>query len=233
MRTVFVVCEGQTEETFISRVVSSAFYPLGIALVGQLIETSVGHKGGALVYDRVQRHLRNTLRRPSQPVVTTLIDLYKLDRSFPGYAEAASKPLDQRLQVLNAAFHKSIVDSVGGRADRFLPYIQPYEFEALLFSDVTELTSIETGWAGATAALQGVRDAVESPEHIDEGPTTKPAAHLERHLTNPRYSKTLHGPRAAERITLAKMESQCRYFAGWLNALRGLASPQAVPETRP
>lgn len=78
-QTVFVVCEGQTEETFISNVVAPEFYPYGVNLVAQLIETSAGHKGGALSYDRVQKHLRNNLRRPSQPVVTTLIDLYRLD----------------------------------------------------------------------------------------------------------------------------------------------------------
>ena len=224
---MFVVCEGQTEETFISNLVAPAFYPLGIALVAQLIATSPGHKGGALTYPRVQRHLRNTLRLSSQPVVTTLFDLYKLDSGFPGYAEAEGRPLPDRLRTLNTAFHADVVAVAGCRADHFLPYLQPYEFEALLFSDVEALAGTEAGWADAVADLRGVRDAAESPEHIDDGPTTKPAAQLARHLKTPGYRKALHGPRAAERVTLARMEQECPFFAGWLTRLRDLAPPGA------
>lgn len=220
MQTVFVVCEGQTEETFISRVVAPAFYPMGVSLVAQLIETSAGHKGGGLSYERVERHLRNNLRRPSQPAVTTLIDLYKLNPDFPGFAQANGKPLTQRLQILNTAFQDHIVASVGCRPDRFVSYIQPYEFEALLFSDVEALTSIESGWSSALRQLQAVRAASESPEHINDGPTTKPAARLETILRSPSYRKVLHGPRAAEQITLTKIETECRFFAAWLQQLR-------------
>ena len=222
MRLVFVVCEGQTEETFIRDLLAPAFYPQ-INLIGQIIETSSGHKGGGLVYERVKKHLKNSLNKNSQPVVTTLIDLYKLDKDFPGYRETAGKPLHQRLKMLNDALHKDIVALTGCPPSHFLPYIQPYEFEALLFSDVSALTGLEAEWASAEPKLQAVRDSAETPEHINDSPTTKPAAHLERHLKQPSYRKTLHGPRAAKQIGLAKIEQECRYFAGWLAALRQLA----------
>jgi hypothetical protein len=221
-RTVFIVCEGQTEETFISTVVAPHFYPLGINLVAQLIETSPGHKGGALSYERVRKHLRNVLRRGSEPVVTTLFDLYKLDTGFPGFDESREKPLEERLEVLTRAFHEDIVGFVGCRPSRFLPYFQPYEFEALLFSDVARLIELEVGWAGAIEDLKKVRDAAVSPEHINDGPNTKPAAHLQRCLVNPKFRKALHGPLAAEQITLEKIERECPFFAGWILQLRGV-----------
>ena len=199
MRLVFVVCEGQTEETFVRDVLAPAFYPK-LNLIGQIIETSPGHKGGGLSYQRVQRHLRNTLRQSSAPFVTTLFDLYRLDTDFPGHREAMGKPLEQRLSLLNARFRGDVVAVADCRPDRFLPYIQPYEFEALLFSDVPTLTDIEVGWSGAAGKLQAIRESAETPEHINDGPTTKPAAHLERHLTQPGYRKTLHGPIAASLI---------------------------------
>lgn len=225
LRTVFVVCEGQTEETFISRVVAPEFYRHGLNLVAQLVETSSGHKGGALSYDRVKRHLRNNLRRLSQPVVTTLIDLYRLDNGFPGFADAAGKPLDQRLRILNAAFHQNIVREAKCRPDHFLPYIQPFEFEALLFSDTAAVTDLETGWASAAALLAAARAGAPSPEHINDGANTKPAARFRRHLTNPPYNKVLHGPNAAELIGLAKIESECKFFAAWLEQLRLQGTP--------
>lgn len=226
MRLVFVVCEGQTEETFVRDVLAPAFYPR-LNLIGQIIETSPGHKGGALSYQRVQRHLRNTLRQTSAPFVTTLFDLYRLDNEFPGYADAAGKPLEQRLRFLNERFHENVVAVAGCRPEQFLPYIQPYEFEALLFSDVPTLVGLETRWTSAEPKLQAVRDGAETPEHINDGPATKPAAHLERHLTQPSYRKTLHGPTAALLIGLAKIEQQCHYFSAWLDSLRALATSGA------
>ena len=222
MRLVFVVCEGQTEETFVRDLLAPAFYPQ-LNLIGQIIETSSGHKGGGLVYERVKKHLKNSLNKNSRPVVTTLIDLYKLDNGFPGYHEAKDRPLEQRLTILNDALHEDIIALTGCPPGYFLPYIQPYEFEALLFSDVPALVNLETGWTNAEPKLQAVRDSAETPEHINDGPTTKPAAHLQQHLIQPNYRKPLHGPRAAERIGLAKIEQQCHYFSAWLASLRELA----------
>ena len=77
MKRVCIVCEGQTEEAFVKTVLTPAFYTLGLQVESQTIETSVGHKGGALNYDRVKQHLRNTLKQKSAPVVSTFFDFYK------------------------------------------------------------------------------------------------------------------------------------------------------------
>jgi hypothetical protein len=224
MRRVCVVCEGQTEETFVRDVLAPAFVHLNLVLIAELIETSSGHKGGALSYERVKRHLRNTLRQKSEPIVTTLFDLYRLDLKFPGYEDSKKKgSLEHRLTTLTDALHEDIIPYAGCRPERFIPYIQPYEFEALLFSDVDALIGVEAGWNCAGKTLQAVRSAAESPEHINDRPETKPAAYLERELKNPGYRKTRHGPIAAERIGLARMEAECRFFAGWVTKLRALA----------
>jgi len=223
MKRVCVVCEGQTEETFVRDVLAPPFYDLGLNLIPEMVETSPGHKGGALNYDRVKRHLRNTLRQKSAPVVTTLFDLYRLDSGFPGFdASRAQGDLSHRLAVLNQALHADVVAVAECHPARFIPYIQPYEFEALLFSDVQTLTQTQLGWHGATTALAAARSAAESPEHINDRPETKPAAYLERELKNPSYRKRMHGPIAAKKIGLAKIESECAFFAAWLAKLRTL-----------
>lgn len=222
MTLLHIVCEGQTEETFV-RDVLIAELQSRFTVVYSMVDTSPGHRGGGLSYPRVQRHLRNTLRQSNSPIVTTLFDLYRLDKDFPGHAEAYGKPLPQRLELLNAKFREDIVAAANCQPERFVPYIQPYEFEALLFSDIPALTSIETGWQGAAKSLQQIREGAETPEHINDGPNTKPAARLKQHLTGPAYGKTLHGPIAASLIGLPKIERECLYFAGWLNHLRNLA----------
>lgn len=224
MKRVCVVCEGQTEEEFVLNVMAPAFYALGLNLVPEMIETSSGHKGGALRYDRVKRHLRNTLRQNSAPVVTTLFDLYRLDSGFPGFdASKAHADLPQRLAILKQSLHADVVAEVGCQPDRFIPYIQPYEFEALLFSDVSALTCVEPEWQKAIVALSAVRDATKSPEYINDRPETKPAAHLERALNNPGYRKRRHGPIVAQKIGLPKIEAECAFFAAWLTQIRALA----------
>ncbi|MFY7939301.1 MAG: DUF4276 family protein, partial [Burkholderiaceae bacterium] len=132
--------------------------------------------------------------------------------------------LEQKLHTLTAALHEDIVKQAGCRSERFIPHIQPHEFEALLFSDVDALVATETHWAEAREALKAVRAASETPEHINNRPETKPSAQLQRLLRMPSFSKTRHGPLAAQRMGLARIESSCPCFAHWLEQLRRLGS---------
>lgn len=226
-KRIVVVCEGETEEEFVRDVLAPGFYGLGLYLEPQMVETAPGHRGGALNYDRVKPHLRNTLRQNSAPVVTTLFDLYKLDKRFPGFEKSQGfLNLGQRLDVLRRELHADVVVAAGCQPERFIPYIQPYEFEALLFSDVSALTQVNPSWSKkAIERLVEVRAAAESPEHINDRPETKPAAHLERELNNPNYRKRRHGPIAAQKIGLAKIEAECAFFAAWLAQIRAVAQP--------
>jgi len=48
MRRAIVICEGQTEEAFISRVRVPPLLASGLYLQGITVNTSPGHKGGTL-----------------------------------------------------------------------------------------------------------------------------------------------------------------------------------------
>lgn len=225
MIRVVVICEGETEEEFVRDVLAPNFYGSDLYLEPQMIETSPGHRGGALNYDRVKRHLRHTLRQKSEPVVTTLFDLYKLDKRFPGYEQAMKMSnLDQKLTLLKHKLHADVVDTAKCLPERFIPYIQPYEFEALLFSDVRSLALVNPAWSTKSInRLVEIRTKAISPEHINDRPETKPAAHLERELNQPSYRKRIHGPIAAQKIGLSKIEAECAFFAAWLAQIRNLA----------
>jgi len=82
MIRVVVFAEGQTEEKFIRKVIADALYPMGISLEPQLLPTSLDNQGGAVSFDRLKRHARNTLRMSSAPILSTFLDLYALDTDF-------------------------------------------------------------------------------------------------------------------------------------------------------
>lgn len=109
----------------------------------------------------------------------------------------------------------------GCRPDRFIAHIQPYEFEALLFSDVSQFGAVQSDWMRFVATLQQARDGALSPEHINDGPETHPSARLEQ-LLQPSYDKPLHGSRVAERIGIDRMRAECRHFDAWLARIESL-----------
>ncbi|MDR2013835.1 MAG: DUF4276 family protein [Rhodanobacter sp.] len=219
MVAVTVIAEGQTEEQFIKRLIAPAVRHLGVFVKPQMLQTSPGHRGGAVSYDRLKLYARNELRRDSKVVLSTFLDLYALDSSFPGFSEVEAKPWESRLAHLRQALHKAIVEAVGCASERFIPHIQPHEFEGLLFSDTQALAQIELGWRNSEGKLAAVRAGFNTPEHINNSHETAPSKRLEK-LLQPGYRKTRHGPLAAERITLTVMERECPHFHAWMDGLR-------------
>lgn len=224
MLEVIVFAEGQTEEQFIKRVVAPSLRAQQIFLKPQTLNTSQDARGGAVTFDRLKFNARNTLRQKPDAILTTFFDLYALDTTFPGFTEAAKlTDVYARTTQLETALHHAIVDYVGCRPERFIPHIQPHEFEGLLFSDVNTLTLTEPSWKHQLPKLQAVRTAFDTPEHINGGYETKPSQRL-KNILDPKYKKTRHGPLAAEKITLSKMEQECVHFREWMTRLRGLAT---------
>lgn len=222
MQEVIVIAEGQTEEAFIKQVVAPFFQPQQIYLKPLLMNTSATAKGGAVNFDRLKKNVRNTLRSKPNIVLTTFLDLYGLDTSFPNF-ENASKIRDvyDRVNELELALHQELIEFVGCRPDKIIPYIQPYEFEGLLFSDVQKLCSIEPNWHRSESVLQLMRNEADSPEHINNSFETKPSKRLEDNL-HPKYKKTTHGPRISKHIGIEIMEQECTHFGMWLNKIRAL-----------
>ncbi len=228
MVEVIVIAEGVTEEAFVKQILAPALRPSQIFCKPVILNTSTDAKGGAVSFDRLKRNVRIISRQHPCTVVTTMLDLYGLPTSFPGFSAAHKIPdVYRRVAALETALHQAIVAHVGCRSERFLPHIQPYEFEGLLFSDVVELCNTEAAWSDSLGELTKVRRSAESPEHINDSVETKPSKRLETLLHHPGYKKTLHGPRAAQRITLAVMERECVHFGAWMNRLRGLRAPDA------
>jgi hypothetical protein len=196
---------------------------IGIHVEPRLIQTSKYSRGGALNRDRVLRFLRNTLRERSDTYVTTFFDLYALDAAFPG-ASAARHLQDPlaRADTIEHAFAAEVTELAGCRPDRFIPHIQPYEYESLLFADVTRIVDMEPSWQRGLATLSAARAAFATPEHVNDGQATHPSARLATALTDPTYRKVLHGSRATASIGLQAMRVECFHFHGWLSKIERL-----------
>lgn len=74
----------------------------------------------------------------------------------------------------------------------------------------------------AVATLQAARDAVNSPEEINEHRETAPSKRILAVM--PEYRKRLHGPQAAQEIGLPQLRAACRHFDQWLSRLEALAT---------
>lgn len=223
MTDVIVVCEGQTEEAFVNRVLYPSLFPRNVFVQPRLIASSRRAKGGALNAQRVLRYLRNVLLERPDAYVTTFFDLYGLPADFPGQPASTSQgdPLALATQV-EAGFGEAVVRHVGCRPDRFLPHVQPYEFESLLFSDPTAFTQEEPAWQAFAGRLVAARQGAASPEHINDGPDTHPSARL-RTILRPRYQKVTHGTIISSRIGIHRMRADCHHFNRWVERLEQLS----------
>lgn len=223
MMRVSVVCEGPTEETFVRDVLAPLLAKRRIYLTARGITTSRGHKGGALSYARVRRFIINCLKEDSNAAVTTFFDLYALNNHFPSFEESrVLNDVYQKATFLERAFKADIAQDNPAFKERFFPYIQPYEFEGLLFASIEKLTELETDWNRSTPVLQAIRDNAQSPEHINDGFDTKPSARLQKYLHNPKYHKVLHGVIAIENIGIDRLLNECRHFSEWYWRLNNL-----------
>lgn len=221
MIRVHIICEGQTEETFIKEVLNDYLTPRDIytspALVGK-----PGHKGGNISFDRLKPDLCNRLLGDTNAYCTTFFDFYGLSNSFPGYAESASQSdISNKADIVQNALRDKLSPLVGDTAlQRFIPYVQMYEFEALLFSDPASFArgidnpSLET-------PLRSIRDEFNTPEAINDNPLTAPSKRILSLV--PSYEKPILGTLAALEIGLPTILSECALFRRWIETIEGLA----------
>ena len=221
MTEVVVVCEGRTEQAFINELVRPALATNAVYLNARLISTSPRSKGGALGRDRVVGNLCRVLRQRDDTYVTTFFDLYGLPADFPGkQSNSALRDPIALCEQIEESLHGVVARQAGRRGDRFLPHIQPYEFEALLLSDMTAFVRDEAEWPSAQSELAPVVEASASPEHVNDGFGTHPSARLKHAI--PGYRKVTHGVRLATQIGLDRIRSECHHFGAWLGRMESL-----------
>ena len=146
-----------------------------------------------------------------------MFDFYGMPDSWPGRKEAKSLPHDQKAPKVETALAQDIVKSLPNiDPKRFIPYVQMYEFEALLFTRPAVIGEI-SGNKKIIPVLQKVRDNVQTPEHINDGPETAPSKQIISQFKG--YNKVLYGSIAAKRISVKDIVACCPHFRYWIEQL--------------
>ncbi|MBN2326922.1 MAG: DUF4276 family protein [Candidatus Omnitrophica bacterium] len=220
MMRVHVICEGQTEETFVTNILSPSFYSKEIYLYPSLIGKP-GQKGGGVSLKRLASDARNRLFKDRSAYCTTFFDFYGLPDDFPGKSDAArcasiQEKADCICRSMNDELEKTI------RSDalrRFIPYVQMHEFEGLLFSDPVHFAKgIDS--PDLVQPFQEIRNQFQSPETINDNKHTAPSKRIQQ--LYPGYEKPLYGVLAAQEIGLDNIRRECSLFHSWLTKLENL-----------
>ncbi|HEY0477210.1 MAG TPA: DUF4276 family protein [Kofleriaceae bacterium] len=217
-----VLVEGQTEEQFVNDCLAPYLHTTGLILERPTIiatKRTVGaahFKGGIVSYSQVRRELGLLLRDTGASVITTLIDYYALPMDFPGMRDRPATSPRDRVAHVEAAW----AESVGDR--RFVPHLVLHEFEAWVYANPSRLEA----WmfdddVRVIEALAAVAAAHETPEDIDEGPSSAPSKRLRAVFTP--YQGTLHGPPAVSAIGIDDIRAVCPHFHDWLDRLEAMA----------
>lgn len=221
MIRVHIICEGQTEETFVKELLAPHFTPLQIFVQPALIGTP-GHKGGAVNAKRMITDCYLRLLGDQTSYCTTFFDFYALPGNFPGREAADQKSsIADKAGCIQTEFAEAlqvrIHDDKAMR--RFIPYVQMYEYEGLLFSDPARFAQ---GIDKPSLAQQfrTIRNAFTTPEDINDSPQSAPSKRIINLI--PGYEKPLLGTLAALEIGLDTIRRECRLFDEWIKKLEAL-----------
>ena len=222
---VYIVVEGPTEQTFVRDVLAPQMGHWGIYLHPVLIGKP-GHKGGDVRFVRAKNDIGNFLRQRGDTYISTMFDYFRIDSKWPGRAKVrrqmqngATLTAIQKAKVLETATRNEIVRSFPecGSENRFIPYIEMHEFEALLFSDadiLAEKTGIDV------AQIRIIIEGFDNPEEINDDPAKAPSKRLGTLKSG--YRKVAMGKTVSEAIGIQTIRRQCPHFDSWLTKLEHL-----------
>jgi hypothetical protein len=210
-----VLCEGPTEQGFVTQVLAPHLRPFEVFPRAEPL--AAGHFGG-VSFDFLRKAIKQDVGRSrNHQYVTTMVDLYGIGR-YPGAERVAGESAVQRALRIEAQMAEALPNN------RFIPYIQVHEFEALVFVDLDQLpTQFPDGDAddAPTALKQEVGNT--PPEEINDGQATAPSKRLIREVPAYKYLKSIAGPAIAARIGLATLRNGCPHFNEWVARLEHLA----------
>lgn len=206
MIRVALSVEGQTENEFCKKVLIPFFRNNGVEMTPIIVATSKDkcgrkHKGGCINIDRIRSEIEKLLS--SYDYVTTLYDFY-------GFNSRPTTNVDELEKMMFELFKNK----------KFIPYIQKYEFETLLFSKPEYFTEY-FGNDNVSSKMQMIIDTYIDIEQINDSPQTAPHKRLEVlfELENERYDKVFHGEGIAYDIGLETIRINAKRFDEWIEKI--------------
>jgi hypothetical protein len=222
-RLHFIV-EGQTEETFVNRVLVPHLATQLVWGKARCVMTSrkrsIIYRGGLRSYAQAKKDILLWMKEDRNPdaFFTTMFDLYALPSDFPDYDQVQRfRDPGERVVRLEEAMRRDIDHP------RFFPYLQLHEFEALLLADPQKLEWEYPEHDRAIRNLLQMASSFVSPELIDDGENTAPSKRIILEIPEYEGMKASAGPLVAEKIGLPFLKRKCEHFSKWLSKLELLA----------
>lgn len=227
IRVNFIV-EGQTEETFVRRILPESLAKSDVYVSGaRCVETGrkkikglnitksgkqeIIFRGGMPSFEKIRRDIERWLDEDSKAYLTTMFDLYALSTDFPKYDYAiVLKDPYRKVKLLEEALRMEISNP------RFIPYIQLHEFEGLLFSDVKIMDDVLKPYHDYSKLeeLKCIRGRFNTPEEINDGFETAPSKRILKLFKS--YQKVTYGYQIAQRIGIDVIRKECPHFNEWM-----------------
>lgn len=210
MKVIIIICEGETEVEFC-----------------KLLNTYLGYNeyriearnlGGNCNWKRVKGFVEKSLKSNPSAFVTTMIDYYgRKENTFPKQAEAV-KFKDKRGKI--AFLEKAMADEIDNSLrERFIPYLQLHEFEAMLFNTMKVFEqNFKDSEYDKQEIEQILKDFYDDPEMINEAKETSPSHRLKKII--PGYDKIVYGNLLVESIGLGNICDKNQHFREWIDKIK-------------
>ncbi|WP_139458600.1 DUF4276 family protein [Bathymodiolus thermophilus thioautotrophic gill symbiont] len=198
MVRLLISAEGHSEYKFIDEVIAPH-------LAGFDIFVSVQNMKGSVGLDKIETKLNGLIY--SYDYITTLYDFYGFKKKGLGGNETKESLEDKiKNKIKETQRHKII------------PYIQMYEFEALLFSDSEKMAdglNTNKNW------IDEILNKFGNIETINNSKETAPSKRIGKRCA---YIKTTHASNILKKIGLTEIRKKCQGFDAWLTHLESLGT---------
>jgi len=219
MKRLIIIVEGSSEEEFVNQTLAPYLLSnFGIYDVRAIrVRTSKTQKGGFVRYGKLKNDVEELLKREKGTIVSTLIDFFAIPTSMPDYKDCMDLGMvDMQIDCLE----KAMFEDIGN--NRFVPYIQKHEFEALVFAAKEAFEEFLAFFPEAQQSkikmdFQKVISIYPNPENINSGNTTAPSKRLMKII--PGYHKVLHGNLLIEEAGMRELLNKCPRFRKWIDVL--------------
>jgi hypothetical protein len=224
MKRVFIVVEGETEERFVRAVLYDYFILKGIHLEAQqwLTNRKLGIGGGGKNFNLIENHIRRLIAHYQQDkgvFISLMVDLY-------GFPLQGDTIYDEDVRRLNTGKEKVLLlqQKMQERFsfNRFIPYVQLHEYEALLLS---KPEALGTFYVDHSREIQLLKQEIGKvpPEEVNETPQGAPSKRIIKHVPSYKKQKTTAGVITAQTIGLPFLRASCPHFNDWIERLERLA----------
>lgn len=229
MKRLYLTVEGQTEAAFVRDVLTPHLANFNVLVhpprLTGLHKRRVGKiPGGGLLgtFQHALFDMKTWTKEDKSPEArfSMMVDLYHLPRDFPGYEKSMERASGwEQAEVLERELSAVMND------ERFLPYLQVHEFEALVLTEPLRLRMLYEVTDARIKILDSGCGKFSSPEEINHGQHTHPKSRIQQVI--PEYDENIAGPLLAQDIGLIRIATVCPHFGGWLRRLESLDTESA------